>query len=818
MNNFVLAAYHRLPAPARSAAATLRGHYLRWWRYGAASERLVREALERDLWSPEEWRRWRDEHLPRQLERAATRIPYYRAYWRARRRHGDRASWDLLENWPILEKETVRAQPRAFVADDCAVRRMSRVQTSGSSGIPLDIWRSRETDTALRALGAARTRAWHGVPARVPWARLGGQLVIPAAQRQPPFWVWNAAQRQLYMSTYHLAPDLIPDYLDALASYGIRYLSAYTSSLEALAHTALDLGRDDLRMLVAFTNGEPVSEHQRATISAAFGCAVRETYGMAESVAWASECAAGRLHLWPEVGIVEVHDGELICTGLLNRDMPLVRYRTGDRGRLAPEGSTCSCGRTLPLVEAIEGRANDVLVTRDGRQVSWLNPVWYGIPVREAQIVQETLGRVRARYAPAPGFTTATGQTVVERLRERLGDIEVLLEEVPAVPRSANGKRRAVVCNVSPTERAEMRPAAPPMPVTGATAVPRVSVVIPCRNEARHIAACLDAILATDYSADAVEVLVVDGMSDDGTRALLARYAAAHSRIRMVDNPQRITPAALNLGIQAATGDVIMRMDAHVVYPPEYIPRAVAALEASGADNVGGVIATLPGDDTIVARAIAIALNLPLGGGRPSFRIGTREPQVVDTLAFGCWRAELFDRIGLFDEELVRNQDVEFNGRIANHGGRVLLVPDIVSYYYARRSLWEVVRKRYQYGYFKPLVAKKLGRGATVQELVSPLFAAGIVGSALLGLGELFFGRPVFAWLTGAGVAVYAAAATVSTALTWDRQGWRCALALAAVFPTIHVAYGLGLLRGVLDHLVLPRRSPAAGAAVSLSR
>ena len=306
---------------------------------------------------------------------------------------------------------------------------------------------------ALHALGAARTRGWHGVPADARWARLGGQLVVPATERRPPFWVWNAALNQLYMSTYHLAPDLTPHYLDALDRYGIRFLSGYTSSLHALATAALQLGRTDLRMLVAFTNAEPVGDHQRAAISAAFGCAVRETYGMTESVAWASECEAGRLHQWPEVGIVEVLDGELICTGLLNSDMPLIRYRTGDRGRLAPPGSTCTCGRGLPLLEAVEGRTSDVVVTRDGRQVFWLNPVWYGIPVREAQIVQESIGRLRVRYAPAPGFVAATARTVVDRLRQRLGEVEVVLEEVPEVPRSANGKLRAVVCNVPPAER-----------------------------------------------------------------------------------------------------------------------------------------------------------------------------------------------------------------------------------------------------------------------------------------------------------------------------------------------------------------------------
>ncbi len=453
MNRFLLGAYHRLPAPARSAVATLRGLYLRWWRYGPDSERLVRETLERDRWSRDQWRRWLEERLARQLERAATRVPYYREYWTARRRGGDRASWELLENWPILEKEPLRAEPRAFVADDCDIRRMALEQTSGTTGKPLRIWRSRRTVEALYALGAARTRGWHGVPAGARWARLGGQLVVPASQRQPPFWVWNAALRQLYMSTYHLAPDLTPDYLDALGRYGIRFLSGYASSLHALANAALELGRDDLRMLVAFTSAEPVGNHQRAAISAAFGCAVRETYGMTESVAWASECEAGRLHQWPEVGIVEVQDGELICTGLLNADMPLIRYRTGDRGRLAAPGSTCTCGRALPLLEAIEGRTTDVLLTRDGRQVFWLNPVWYGMPVREAQIVQETIDRLRVRYAPAPGFAAATARTVVERLRQRLGEVEVVFEEVLEVPRAANGKLRAVVCNVPLAER-----------------------------------------------------------------------------------------------------------------------------------------------------------------------------------------------------------------------------------------------------------------------------------------------------------------------------------------------------------------------------
>jgi phenylacetate-CoA ligase len=458
VNERLLAIYHRLPAPARSAAATLRGLYLKRWREGRDTERLVEEALRREEWSTGRWEAWREERLAMVLNRAATRVPYYREQWAVRRRRGDRASWEVLANWPILEKDALRENPRAFLADDRDCRRMFHEQTSGTTGKPLEIWRKRSTVEALYALAGARTRVWHGIPAGARWARLGGQLVTPVAQRRPPFWVWNAAMRQLYMSSYHLAPDLLSHYLDALARYRIQFLAGYTSSLVALAEAALREGRNDLLMLAAFTNAEPVREEQRRVIAEAFGCEVRETYGMAETVAAASECPAGRLHLWPEVGVVEVQDGdspapplrsgELICTGLLNADMPLIRYRVGDRGRLAPEAERCDCGRSLPLLGGIDGRTTDLLITRDGRRVFWLNPVFYGLPVRNSQIVQETLDRLMVRVVPGPGFAADSRRAIADRLRQRLGEVEVVLETVDQIPRTPSGKVRAVVCNL----------------------------------------------------------------------------------------------------------------------------------------------------------------------------------------------------------------------------------------------------------------------------------------------------------------------------------------------------------------------------------
>jgi phenylacetate-CoA ligase len=436
----------------------MRGHYLARWRYGPETESLVAEALDREQWSADRWQTFQAERLARILTRAARNVPYYREQWAARRRRGDRSAVDVLENWPILEKESLRTHPAAFLAEDCNPRKMFREYTSGTSGTSIDLWWSRETVRAWYALFEARCRRWYGVSRRSRWAILGGQLVTPASNRRPPFWVWNSGLNQLYMSSYHLAPDLIPAYLDALRRYNVEYLFGYTSSLYALAEECVRLGRGDLRFKVAITNAEPLFDHQRELIEAAFQCPVRETYGMAEIVAAASECTAGRMHIWPEVGHIEVigdggvavaeESGDLVCTGLLNPDMPLIRYRIGDRGAFG-SSRACTCGRTLPALARIDGRIDDVLYTVDGRAIGRLDPVFKGrLPIREAQIIQEALDRVRVRYVPAPDFSPWAVASMSERLRDRLGPVHVVTEEVKSIPRTTRGKFRSVICQV----------------------------------------------------------------------------------------------------------------------------------------------------------------------------------------------------------------------------------------------------------------------------------------------------------------------------------------------------------------------------------
>ena len=463
MTDTLLKAYHSLPAPLRSVVASLRGLYLRRWRYGSGTERLVEEALARESWTVNQWKVWQEERLAYVLHRAATQVPYYREQWNVRRRRGDRASWEYLENWPTLEKDSVRDNPRAFVADDCDPRRMFHERTSGTSGKPMNLWWSVNTVRQWYALSEARCRHWNGVSRHDHWLMIGGQLVIPVRQRTPPFWVWNKGLNQLYLSSYHLSQSFYRYYAEAIAQYAPTHAMGYPSSLATLAQAVLESGQEDLKMAVVITNAEPLYDFQRTVIARAFGCPVRETYGMAEIVVAASECAASRLHLWPEVGWVEVMEcneslpgdatGDLVCTGLLNADMPLIRYKVGDRGGVSVSPQDCSCGRALPQISRIEGRSNDVLLAPDGRRVFWLNPVFYGLPVREAQIIQDAFDKLRVRYVPAPGFSSQTEHSIIERLYARMGKVEVGMERVDAVPRGPNGKFRAVISNLSKQDR-----------------------------------------------------------------------------------------------------------------------------------------------------------------------------------------------------------------------------------------------------------------------------------------------------------------------------------------------------------------------------
>ena len=261
--------------------------------------------------------------------------------------------------------------------------------------------------------------------------------------------------------------------------------------------------------------------------------------------------------------------------------------------------------------------------------------------------------------------------------------------------------------------------------------VPFVSVVIPTRDEQGTIAACLEAVLRQEYPAGRMEVLVVDGRSRDRTRALVAELAAADKagRVRLLDNPRLVTPAALNIGIRAARGAVIARVDGHTVIAPDYLRRCVEALTETGADNVGGLMR--PRGHGYVGGCVALATTSRFGVGDARFHYDERGG-AVDTVYLGCFRRAIFERVGLFDESLVRNQDDELNDRIVAAGGRIWLDPRIRSTYHNRGSLRALWRQYYQYGYWKVRVLRRHPHARRPRHLAPAALVAGLAGTAAL--------------------------------------------------------------------------------------
>ncbi|UCC53056.1 MAG: phenylacetate--CoA ligase family protein [Anaerolineaceae bacterium] len=450
----------KLPYPAKVIAASFRGYYLQRWRYGVGFDQLVDRALAREKWSAAQWRTWREERLAFVLHRAATKVPYYRAYWASQRRAGNVSSWERLENWPILQKEEVRVAPLDFVADDCNPEKMFHEHTSGTSGKPLSLWWSRQTVQEWYAMLEARLRNWHGVSRRERWAILGGQLVAPVRRSRPPYWVWNAGLNQLYLSAYHLGEQNVPYYLEAMKRHKVTYLLGYPSAMSYLARVAHDRQLEAPRLRFVLGNAEPLYETQRGVLAQVFDCPVYDSYGMAEIVAAGSECEAGSMHTWPEVGVVEILDehvdepvasgetGRIVATSLLNADMPLIRYELGDRGALCASND-CPCGRTLPQWQSIEGRMDDIIITPDGRHIGRLDPIFKAeLPIVEAQIIQETAQRLRVVVVPAEDYSGESPSTIKYLVQDRVGNMNVIVEEVDAISRASNGKFRAVVSNL----------------------------------------------------------------------------------------------------------------------------------------------------------------------------------------------------------------------------------------------------------------------------------------------------------------------------------------------------------------------------------
>lgn len=324
---------------------------------------------------------------------------------------------------------------------------------------------------------------------------------------------------------------------------------------------------------------------------------------------------------------------------------------------------------------------------------------------------------------------------------------------------------------------------------------PLVSVIIPCRNEEQFISKCLNSIIVQHYPKNKLEVLVVDGISADGTRKVIESYANRYSFIKLLDNPKKITPVAFNMGIRSAKGKVIMIMSAHAAYGKEYILKCVEYLQKYKADNVGGIMITRPRNNTFIGKAIVLALSHRFGVGNSVFRTGTKKPMWVDTVFGGCYRKEVFEKIGLFNEDLISTQDMEFNLRLKKEGGRVLLVPEIVSYYFTRSDFRSFCKNNFRNGLWAilPFKYSKI-MPVSWRHLVPLAFVSSLIGTrALSAFSSIFF------WLFWLILGSYILSnAYFSIKISKKKKDLKYIFIMPLIFGSLHLLYGLGSLWGTL--------------------
>lgn len=451
MSDSLTAVYAASPVWLQNLLLSAYGLRLRFLRYGRLQRRYLAE-LRRTQWlSQDQLQVLQLERLNAVVRHAYDTVPLYQG-----RTRPDLPFTELeqLQELPILTKDQLRA-PRNILTSALGVNGgAAEVHTGGTTGKPLTIYCDRATLQRNYAF-FARFREWAGVPRAARVATFAGRTVVPEGQTKPPYWRFNAAANTLLLSSYHIAPDTLPHYVDRLRAFDPDLIDSYPSSLGPIARYVLNQGITDLRPRAIITSSETLDAGMRRDIETALGCQVFDHYGAAEMAALVTQCEAGTYHVNPEFGIVEVlrdgrpalpgEVGEIVATGFVNPVMPLIRYATGDLAE--PGTGACACGRAFPSLARIEGRTDDVLVTPEGRWIGRLDPIFKSVSsLHETRIVQDRADHVRVEVVPLPAFTIAERDALVRNLRQRLGpSMQIDVVQVNRIARTAAGKFPAVV-------------------------------------------------------------------------------------------------------------------------------------------------------------------------------------------------------------------------------------------------------------------------------------------------------------------------------------------------------------------------------------
>ncbi len=458
MNTGLEKIYYQLPVGLQNVLISTYGLYIQKIRHGQQYRNFLRQITDHVILSKEEFQGIRWKVFSGLLADSQKYVPYYREVLYGISVQEIKCIEDM-HRLPLLEKEVLRASPKLLIDERFENKKLLVVQTTGTTGTPLKIY----CDSEVRKKNYAfysRFLQQAGINYLAKRATFGGRIVVPHFQNQPPFWRYSFFQKNILFSSYHLTKKNIPSYVNALRKFQPEYIDSYPSSLYTIAKLAQQEGITLKGITKAITtSAETLFSEQRKAIEDVFGVKIFDQYGAAEMCVSVGQCSYGTYHLYSDYAIVEFlredgshaepgEEAEIVCTGLINSVMPLIRYRIGDRAVVGDR--QCSCGSPFPVVEKIIGRADDVIVTPDGKRVGRLSPVLKGFPVKEVQYRQSHHDRVEVHIVKERGYSKQTEVYVKKELIKRLGK-EIVIDIVycSAIERKAGGKLQSIVSTLS---------------------------------------------------------------------------------------------------------------------------------------------------------------------------------------------------------------------------------------------------------------------------------------------------------------------------------------------------------------------------------
>lgn len=452
--------YARLPVWAQNLAVSAFGYSWNKRRFGGIFQSELVKFKQRENYTLDEWRLFQTTELRKILVNAILNVPFYRQKYReAGISLNDLKSFALtdLKLLPPLEKNDLRLFGKSQLLSEKIDQRGAFFSSSGSTGTPTEIYISHKMHQKWSAGFEARIRIWAGVNLHIPRGTIGGRRIVPDGEGAPPFYRYNIIERQTYFSAYHISAQNVSSYLEGMEKHGVEYMTGYAMSNFFLARFIEESGLKAPKLKAIITSSEKLTADMRSTLERVYQCKSFDSYSGVEVCGLISECEFGSLHISPDLGVLEIlkdngdfakpgETGELYCTGLLNHDQPLIRYKIGDLVTLSKE-QQCKCGRFMPIVEEIVGRVEDTILGKDGRMLVRFHGIFINIPsIIEGQIIQHQLDVFEVRLVTSNAITSAEEQLIINRLQSQLGkDIKITINIVQKIEKNQNGKFKAVI-------------------------------------------------------------------------------------------------------------------------------------------------------------------------------------------------------------------------------------------------------------------------------------------------------------------------------------------------------------------------------------